>query len=185
VDDELARAVRCESALAIQYWWGVKSDTAWRWRKAFGVTIKNNPGSYRLIRAAMEAGHQALRERVWTAEERERQGERTRRLNLARHLQPGCHLHPAWTAEQVALLGTMPDEEVASQIGRSVRAVRLKREKMGIPNPTGMDVWKPAELALLGTLPDREVSRRTGRTLSATRQKRYQLKILAPGGTPR
>jgi hypothetical protein len=37
VDDELARAVRCESSLAIQYWWGVKSDTTWRWRKMFGV----------------------------------------------------------------------------------------------------------------------------------------------------
>src|SRR5262249_50742669 len=63
VDDELARAVRCESALAIQYWWGVKSDTVWRWRKAFGVTRTNNPGTYQLLRAAMEEGHQALRER--------------------------------------------------------------------------------------------------------------------------
>jgi hypothetical protein len=179
VDDELARAVRCETAQAIQYWWGVKSDTVWRWRKAFGVTIKNNPGSYRLLRAAAEAGHQALRERVWTAEERERQGERTRRLNLARHLRPGPHRHPAWTAEQIALLGTTPDEEVAAKVGRSVAAVRLKREKMGIPNPAGMDVWKPEQLALLGTLPDREVSRQTGRTLSATRQKRYELEIPA------
>src|SRR5262245_46306113 len=67
VDDELARAVRSESAQAIQYWWGIKSDTTWKWRKAFGVTVKNNPGSARLLRAAAAVGHQALRERVWTA----------------------------------------------------------------------------------------------------------------------
>jgi hypothetical protein len=34
VDDELARAVRHESALAIRYWWGVGTKTVVWWRRA-------------------------------------------------------------------------------------------------------------------------------------------------------
>jgi hypothetical protein len=30
VDDELVRAIRSESSLAIQYWWGVQAETVWR-----------------------------------------------------------------------------------------------------------------------------------------------------------
>src|SRR5262249_46292451 len=141
--------------------------------------VKNNPGSYRLIRAAAETGHQSLRERVWTAEERERQGERTRRLNLARHLRPGSHLYPASTAEQVALLGTIPDAEVAAKTGRSMSAVRLKREKLGIPNLLGRGEWKAEELALLGRVTDEEIARRTGRTARAIQSKRSTLGIPA------
>src|SRR5271167_1560045 len=37
VDDELARAVRMESAAAIRHWWGVSVCVVWRWRKALGV----------------------------------------------------------------------------------------------------------------------------------------------------
>src|SRR5438876_8820403 len=52
VDEELARAVRCELALAIGYWWGVTEGVVWRWRKALGVTRTNNEGSQRLIHQA-------------------------------------------------------------------------------------------------------------------------------------
>jgi hypothetical protein len=55
-DDELARAVRQESAAAVRYWWGVSVGVVWRWRKALGVTRTNNEGSRRRMRAAAEAG---------------------------------------------------------------------------------------------------------------------------------
>jgi hypothetical protein len=38
-----------------------------------------------------------------------------------------------WTAEELALLGTAPDAEVAAEIGRTEGAVTLKRCKLGIP----------------------------------------------------
>jgi len=38
----------------------------------------------------------------------------------------------AWTEAQVALLGTLPDAEVARRIGRTELAVCLKRCKLGI-----------------------------------------------------
>jgi hypothetical protein len=47
VDEELARAVRTESVLAIAYWWGVNDRVVFAWRKALGVE-KLNEGSARL-----------------------------------------------------------------------------------------------------------------------------------------
>src|SRR5262249_12491910 len=47
VDEELGRAVRCESVLAIRYWWGASAGTVWRWRRALGVRGLNE-GSARL-----------------------------------------------------------------------------------------------------------------------------------------
>src|SRR5262245_55077795 len=37
VDEELARAVRTESAAAIKFWWGVTAGVVWRWRMVLGV----------------------------------------------------------------------------------------------------------------------------------------------------
>jgi hypothetical protein len=42
---------------------------------------------------------------------------------------------PLWTPEELALLGTMSNEEVAARVGRSVKAVRVKRNKLGIATP--------------------------------------------------
>ncbi len=53
VDEELARAVRLESALAVCYWWGISSATVGKWRKIVGADRKNNPGTYRLILATV------------------------------------------------------------------------------------------------------------------------------------
>jgi hypothetical protein len=66
-------------------------------------------------------------------EECDRGSERSMRLNLAQ----SCVLHgsgPVWTAEELALLGTMPDE-VARLLVRSASGVRPERTRRGIPNP--------------------------------------------------
>jgi hypothetical protein len=72
VDEELARAVRHESAAAVRYWWGVAGTTIVAWRKALGVNRTNSPGSRRLLRASSERGGVAFRERGFSEEERER-----------------------------------------------------------------------------------------------------------------
>lgn len=53
VDEELARAVRLESGLAVCHWWGISRATVRKWRKIVGADRKNNPGTYRLILATM------------------------------------------------------------------------------------------------------------------------------------
>jgi hypothetical protein len=55
-------------------------------------------------------------------------------LDLGQYLPTGCH-GPRWTPAELALLGTLPDEEVAAPIGKTLAAVSLKRRRLGIANP--------------------------------------------------
>src|SRR5271157_814761 len=100
-----------------------------------------------------------MSEREWTPEEREAKRQRALEMNLGRHLKPG---YPGdwWTDEELALLGTVADEQVAEKVKRSVQAVRLKRERMGIPNPTNSS-WTPEEDQLVLTLSIKEAALRT------------------------
>jgi hypothetical protein len=132
LDEELARAVRHESAAAVMYWWGASSEAVKRWRRALGVGRADNEGSRRLIRAAAAAGGEAFRDRGFTDEECDERSRRALRLNLARHLWAG-YQGPRWTRTQLRLLGRYPDEVVAGKVGRTVGAVRCKRTALGIP----------------------------------------------------
>jgi hypothetical protein len=134
VDDELARAIRHESAAAIRFWWGVSVGVVWRWRKALGVGRMDNEGSARLMRAAAQMGGEAFGARRWTEEDRERRRQINARLGLSKNLVLD-YKGPLWRAWEIALLGTIPDREVARRTGRSVAGVRKKRWKLGIANP--------------------------------------------------
>jgi hypothetical protein len=57
-----------------------------------------------------------------------------RRTALELGLRPAQHPGGRpWTAEELALLGTVPDGDLAAQIGRTVLAVRVMRTCRGIP----------------------------------------------------
>jgi outer membrane lipoprotein-sorting protein len=160
VDEELARAVRSESAAAVMYWWGISCSTVWLWRTALGVEgWTATEGTRRLVRTAAEQGGEGMRRRGVTPRERARRRRTAERLNLGQYLDPA---HGAgWSDAELRLLGTAPDDEVARRIGRPVNAVRIKRARLGIPNPEGPG-WTEEELALLGTAPDEEVAARIG-----------------------
>ena len=66
---------------------------------------------------------------------RERRRRTAVEQNLARNLRPGYNLGPWWSPRELALLGKLPDDEVAAKVGRTHNAVRIKREKLRIPNP--------------------------------------------------
>jgi hypothetical protein len=106
VDDELARAIRHESALAVAHWWGAHLSTVLHWRKALGVTRTNSEGSRRLVLRNIEA----------TLESRF-----------------GEDATAVWSPGEVALVGTLPDAEVARRTGRSPEAVAKKRLALGRP----------------------------------------------------
>jgi hypothetical protein len=133
VTEELARAIRHESAAAVRDWWGVSVGVVWRWRKALGVGRMDNEGSARLMRAAAERGGEAFGARGWTAQERERIRRANARSGLAKNLVLGSP-ELRWAAWEIALLGTVPDREVARRTGRSVVGVRRKRTKLRIAN---------------------------------------------------
>jgi hypothetical protein len=133
VDEELARAIRHESAAAIRFWWGVSVGVVWRWRRALGVGRMDNEGSAQLMRAAAQMGGAAFGARGWTEEDRERLRQHNVRLGLAKHLVLDYN-GPLWAAWEIALLGAASDQEVARRTGRSVDGVRKKRWMLGIVN---------------------------------------------------
>ena len=135
VDEELARAVRHESATAVMHWWGASQRAVWAWRKALGVGRIDSAGSRRLIQVAAEQGAEAIRARDWTEEERQLRRRVNAEKGLARNLVTGYH-GPLWTPEDIALLGTLPDEEVARRTGRTPNGVRIMRTRLGIPTFT-------------------------------------------------
>jgi hypothetical protein len=95
------------------------------------VTRTNNPGTHRLVQASAQAGGDAAKAKEWTEAEQPARREIAERLDLGRHLRHGYH-GPRWTRMERALLGKLPDAEVAGRIGRTVGAVRQKRNLAGI-----------------------------------------------------
>jgi len=71
---------------------------------------------------------------TFTEAERVQRRRQALELNLAQHLKAGYH-RPRWTAEHLALLGTLPDAEVGRLLGRTATAVRVMRNRRGIPFP--------------------------------------------------
>jgi hypothetical protein len=130
VEEVLARAVRKESAAAVQHWWGVSRSTVLKWRKALGADRNNNPGSRRLVHAAVEAAASAQRGAAPSAE----QVERRRQAYAARNARANVPLYggAVWTEGELALLGTAPDAQVAAQLGRTEEGVAGKRRRLGI-----------------------------------------------------
>jgi hypothetical protein len=126
VDEELARAIRQESSLAIQHWWGVTEHAVWRRRHVFGVE-RFNEGSAQLRTALnVELGASQLGKKLPSD-----QVERRRRTALELGLRPlpqrpGGRL---WTRQELKLLGKIPDAELAARIGRTENAVRLIRTR--------------------------------------------------------
>src|SRR6266478_5590203 len=75
-----------------------------------------------------------------------------RRLRRA-NTRTGCVQSPEWTVEEQALLGTMPDAELAKGLGRTFWAVRVRRNRLGIPPfQSRFRRWTPKEEALLGKM---------------------------------
>ena len=80
------------------------------------------------------------------------------------------------------MLGQQPDRKIAELTGRTVKNVRHKRLKLGIPffNPE-FRPWKPEELELLGKIPDEEIALITKRprdTLNKTTLSNGAIKII-------
>jgi hypothetical protein len=80
-----------------------------------------------------------------------------------------------WTPAAIALLGTMPDTQIAKRLGCNQTTVRAKRVRLGILSPGRTKwtwKWGPWELGMLGKITDQQVSKITGRTLSEVVTKR-------------
>lgn len=129
--NDLARAIRQESSLAIQYWWGVGPATVHRWRKALGV-LSATEGTRLLhqgwLPEKITASSAALGQRKGASLEG--------RAKLAQKVRARGYYHRSqriWQPEEEALLGTMPDPAVAVKLGRSLKSVAMWRRRLNIP----------------------------------------------------
>ena len=81
--------------------------------------------------------------------------------------------HRAWTDEELALLGTMSDAEVAERTRRHFGTVWEKRRALGIAQPNlRFRRWTPDEDNLVGTAPLEVVAKKLGRTVMAVKSRR-------------
>jgi hypothetical protein len=90
--------------------------------------------------------------------------------------EPAWRAQYRWRPEEIALLGSAPDEEIAAWLGRTVNAVRTRRQMLRIlhrPN----QAWQPHEIELLGTAPDVQIATRLGRSEWSVNSKRRKLGI--------
>lgn len=130
VTEELVKAVKTESAEAMKFWFGVSTHTVWCWRKSFGVGMWETPGSRRLHQELSERGGAALKGKKLPRALVNRRMKARRAVGFSRHPK----MVKDWKPEEIALLGTLPDEEVARKIGRAANGVRIKRTRLGIPS---------------------------------------------------
>jgi hypothetical protein len=80
---------------------------------------------------------------------------------------------PRWTPEEVVLLGTRSDAELARLLGRTAVAVGVKRARLRIPVPNpAVRRWTPEEKALLATMSDTELAAKLGLRVEQVRSRR-------------
>jgi hypothetical protein len=111
VDDELARAVRHESAAAVMHWWGASASAVNDWRKALGVDFNGTVGTRRLRRAVASEGGDAVK-CLYAARRRVPAPPRQARL---------------WTAEEDEMARGLDAAEAARRTGRTLTAIYQRR----------------------------------------------------------
>ena len=109
VNTAIARAIRAESALALRYWFGVTAGIIRKWQREFaGGRARTTLGSLIAIRGAAVKTVASIKVQY---------GARTKR--------------------EVKLLGTSDDDVIALRIGRTPRAVQIRRIVLKIPEVSG------------------------------------------------
>ncbi len=129
--DELLRAIRTESLIALCAWWEVSTTLAWKWRRLLGVG-RSNPGTARIHRMQTFTDRERARGRATRRTPASR--EKSRRVQAAawEHARQSGQRR-AWTAREIAALGTDTDAKIARRLGRTTVAVHDKRCEQAIP----------------------------------------------------
>jgi hypothetical protein len=180
VDKELVRAIKTESAEALKHWFGASTCVVWRWRKWQKIDRLGTKGSAKLHEQICKKGADAVRGKQFSDERCDAQAERSKKLGL-RPPNRWTEENGAWTKDELTILGTERDAEIAEFIGRTTIAVRCKRVSLGIQAFSGFIggglAWTAEEITLLGTDDDEVVAAKIGRTVNAVSQRRALMGI--------
>ena len=163
----LARAVRRESSLAVQYWWGVTGRIVTKWRRALGVP-RMNEGDRRLRSAIGKRNKNAIRAMHATAQDPER------RAKIAA-AQRGKRRPPhVVEAMRKANLGRKPSFETRARMSASAK---LRAQRDGTYPPAAGRPFSEFDNVLIRTLPPKLAAKRTRRTLDAVYCRRSDLGV--------
>jgi DNA-binding Xre family transcriptional regulator len=124
---DLVRAIQLEAAEAVAREWGVNPGTVSRWRRILGVK-RFNLGTQELF---LKYQGKALTAET-TSRGRELQTPEKQVDWALKRREEGRTRKRHWTATEDAMLATMPDNELARQLGCSTRTVALRRRELGI-----------------------------------------------------
>jgi len=160
----LVKAVRRESSLAIQYWFGVGPFTVWKWRKALGVD-RNTEGTS-LLFSEISQTNPAVIEGLAKAHGKAKDPERRAKIGAAQKgkARPKSAMQAAWEANR--------GREVSDE---SLQRMSAAQRRRGARPPKAGRAWSAEEDALVRELPASDVVNRTGRTLSAVYTRRHQM----------
>ena len=74
----------------------------------------------------------------------------------------------------------MPDLALVKKLGRTLNAIRFRREHAGLPPVSRYVFWDAKKLSLVGKLRDEDVAKRTGHPVGSVAAKRRQLGLPMP-----
>ncbi|WP_152550536.1 hypothetical protein [Deinococcus sp. RL] len=183
--ETLARMVRQEAARDVAEALGVSGGTVWRWRRELGVGRRDNPGTLRRLRGLPDRNipPEAAQRGRRAAQTPQAAGKRRRARRRARGEGVGG-VAVRWTPEMDAALGTLPDRDVAEQLGLSALTVSSRRARLGIPSYRSQhrDVrWTPEMDAALYAASARELAERWGVSVSTVKARRRRVGGRRPG----
>jgi len=160
----LVKAVRRESSLAIQYWFGVGPFTVLKWRRALAVD-RNTEGTSRLFSENSQT-NPAVIERLAKAHGKAQDPERRAKIAAAQRgkPRPASAMQAAWEASR----GRKHTAEARAKMS-------VAQRRRGARPPKAGRAWTAEEDVLVRQLDPTEVVRRTGRTLQAVYSRRSVL----------
>ena len=79
-----------------------------------------------------------------------------------------------WTEAEDSLLGTKSDRALARKLGRTVKAIKARRQAKGV---FLVKEWRPEDDKILGTRPDQQVAMLLGRSEASIAWRRHKLGI--------
>ncbi len=151
---DLFRALKTESVYAVSYHWGLSRAIVSYYRQQLNIP-RYNPGSHRLFReyiiesartpearaklsAAREGklSTESARDRALLRRIQRQPKSKAWRRKMSERLRRRFDLlgpYRKWTAKELALIGTMPDRQVARRTNRSLSAVRAKKFSLRAP----------------------------------------------------
>jgi hypothetical protein len=158
----LADAVSRESAVAVQYWWGVGRDRLWKWRKTLEVKGLT-PGTRALLSEHnSEPARIAILAKEWI---KAGDPERRAKMSAARkgRVPPPHVMEAAHAANR------------GRKVSKETRRKMSEAHKRHPRKPPNGRAWTPEEDALFQSRRPREVAIKTGRTMESVWQRRRVL----------